>query len=73
MIKEHGKYTINGEEAVFTATFIKKLFKTFPVGIFTFKDGREIQITHDILSGETTYSESVTPNVIYANGYWDFE
>ncbi len=73
MIKELGKYTINGKEAVFTATFTKKLFQTLPVGIFSFQDGSQIQITHDILSGETTYSENITPNVIYANGYWDFE
>lgn len=73
MIKELGTYTINGKEAVFTASFIKKLYRTNPVGIFNFKDGSSIQITHDILSSKTTYSEEITPNVIYANGYWDFE
>lgn len=73
MIKELGTYTINDKEAVFTATFIKKLYRTNPVGIFTFADGYQIQMTHDILSGETTYSEPVSPNVIYTNGYWDFE
>lgn len=70
MIKEFGKYTVNGREAVFNATFEKKIFQKLPVAIFTFNDGAFIKVTYNIIKGETTFSEPMTPEVKYSNGEW---
>lgn len=73
MIKELGTYTINGQDAVFQASVVKKLFKTMPQATFSFSDGSSVSCTYDVLSGTYTYSGEISPEIVYSNGAWDFK